>query len=200
LLTRIGGGEYLPTNGINVSNDRSLQLGASRQLSESILVQGTFGRSQLSRSSALDRTSGSVYSFTGTWTHPTTNISLTAKQYRQPGAFGDLTLVTDLRANWAYNPSERVTLSLTALSTRLADTVPANVSGAPGEVTLSERHYVTGEANLTYRLTEQWRFDVQLSDGHVAFPKSLFIPKAVSASSFGGYVSFTRVYGRTRLN
>ena len=118
----------------------------------------------------------------------------------QPGAFGDLTLVTDLRANWAYTPTERLTLSLAAVSTKLADTALFDIGGTLGDVTLSQRNYVTGEATLSYRLTPQWRFDAQLTDGHVNFPQSLFIPKATSASSFGGYVSFTRVYGRTRLN
>ena len=200
LLTTLAGGEYRPTSASSVSNDRSFQLGASRQLTESILLQGTLGRSELSRSGATGRTSGSVYTFSGTWTHPTTNITVSAKQYRQPGAFGDLTLVTDLRANWAYTPTERLTLSLAAVSTKLADTALFDIGGTLGDVTLSQRNYVTGEATLSYRLTPQWRFDAQLTDGHVNFPQSLFIPKATSASSFGGYVSFTRVYGRTRLN
>ena len=200
LLTTLTGGEYVPTTSNAVSNDRSLQLGASRQLSETISVQGTFGGSQVSRSTSVERTSGRVYTFIGTWTHPTTSVTLSAKQFRQPGAFGDLSLVTDLRANWAFTPTERLTLSLSAISTRLADTALVNTYGGLADVTLSERNYVTGEANLSYRLTPQWRLDLQLSDGRVEFPQSLFVSRAASATSYGGFVSFTRVYGRTRLN
>ncbi len=191
LLAVFSGGEYKPDVGPNVSNDRSGQLGATRVFSESLTATATYGRTRLSRYRQAGSTTSSVYSVDMTLTHPRLSLQLSAKQFTQPGALGDLTLQRDLRALVTYNATARWNLILSGYSTNLNDSYVG--------FELSRRNYVNLETVSQYLITPQWRLDIHLTDSMVKILPSVFNPATTSAGSRGGMLSITRTFGRTQI-
>jgi len=191
LLVTASASDFAPSGGGVASNERSLQLGASHQLSESVLLTGTFGRSQVTEAGRPGTTSGNVYAGTLTWTHPTTNVTLTARQSRQPGSIGDLALENDLAATWAWSVSDRLRYTLGGSVTKLTDRFVG--------FDLTQRNYYTAEWAAYYLVTPQWRLEFHLTDTRVELPAALLQQHALSATSVGGLLSLTRAFGRTKL-
>jgi hypothetical protein len=191
LLLSGSAGRFEPTGRQATSEDRSLQLGGSRHLTESVAVSAMLGRSRVSRLGSAVSDSGDVFAATLSWTHPTVSVVIAAKRSRQPGAYGDLALQTNYSASWNLALSERASVSVFAGLIRTDDTLAS--------FELDRRDYRHAELAASYYLAPQWRLDVRATYAQAVNSATVLRPLATAAVSSGGAVSFNRVFGRTRL-
>lgn len=185
-------GDYSPDQGDLGSRDHSLQVGGAHLFTDNIKLSATIGRSRVKFTRDGSFHSGNVYNATLTWNRPTTNFQLVAKQSQQPGAIGDLTLTTNFIANFTWQRSERLSYALAANYSKLSDTFVG--------LALSSRNYLSLDASLHYFFTPQWRLDARVNKARTELPDTIYQHGNASATSNGGSIGISRVFGRTRLN
>lgn len=191
LLATASAGLFEPDAPRGASHDLSVQVGASRKFTENLSAQATVGHSTMTPVGGGPSDTGDIYAASVKWTRLRWSLSLGASRSRQPGAYGDLALVTDYSAGWSRGFSERLTLTIAAGLTDSEDRYAG--------VVLDRRSYRHGEFLLTYFLTPAWRLDLRATAAQASNPATALRPTATEASSAGGSIGLVRVFGPTRL-
>lgn len=184
--------DYQPATGTLGSIDHSLQVGGSHAFTEALRLTATVGRSRVKLISSGDFIYGDVYLATLAYNRPTTTLIASARQSRQPGAVGDLAQTTEFSVNYTVQRTERLSHTLSGAYSRLEDTFSV--------FALQRRNYYSVDFETHYMLTSQWRFDAHVNKGRSQLPGDIAHPVALSATSAGGSIGISRVFGRTRLN
>ncbi len=182
-------GRFQPDSGRGDSRDQSFQLGASRRFTESLVGQVTIGRSTATVAGGGQSDPGGVYAASLKWARPTWSLGLSANRSRQPGAYGDLALVTNYAASWNRQQTERLSFTVDAGRIDSEDRYAG--------IILDQHGYRFADLAASYMLTSSWRLDVRGTVARAESPTTALRAVAISAGSSGGSIGLARVFGRT---
>lgn len=185
-------GNFQPGAGLPQTHDRSLQVGFSHELSETLVASLTIGRSRSTQAGSRQELAGAVYSGSVAWTRQRFSVTGLVKRSIQPGSYGDLSNQTDYSLRISAPLTERLTLSCDAGHTRYEDKLL--------QFSLSDRQYRRFAAAASYMLTEHWRLDARAGYERVSYGAPAFRVATTGASSVGVSLGLTRAFGPTRLD